>query len=112
MPRPSKKQGPPEKYDEHAPRPVDKGGTKFLGEVPGWQVRDGRLFREVWFSSFREAMTFVNKVAEIAEKENHHPDMCISYNIVKLELYTHDIKGLSRKDFMLAEKISQIEPQL
>ena len=54
-------------------------------------------------------MRFVNKVAEIAEQEDHHPDIKIKYNKVELELWTHSIKGLSENDFILAAKIDEIK---
>ena len=53
-------------------------------------------------------MKFVNKVAKIAEKEDHHPDIKINYNRVELELTTHAISGLSQNDFILAAKIDEI----
>ena len=53
-------------------------------------------------------MNFVNKIAGIAEEESHHPDICIFYNIVKIELSTHAIVGLSENDFILAAKVDSI----
>lgn len=53
-------------------------------------------------------MNFVNKVAEIANAENHHPDIYIFYNKVKLELSTHAVGGLSENDFILAAKINRL----
>ena len=90
---------------------------KYLEQVPGWtlipdlnpkpeQARFGaRLRREYKFKDFIGAINFVNKVAEIAEGEGHHPDMQIHYNKVVLELSTHAIGGLSENDFILAAKI-------
>ena len=60
------------------------------------------------FKDFKEAMKFVNKVAEAAEQEGHHPDIHIYYNKVRLELTTHKIKGLSENDFILAAKINAL----
>jgi 4a-hydroxytetrahydrobiopterin dehydratase len=57
------------------------------------------------FKYFKEAMVFVNKIAELAESEGHHPDIEISYNKVEIELTTHAIGGLSTNDFILASKI-------
>ena len=53
-------------------------------------------------------MKFVNFVAEIAEQEGHHPDFCVHYNRVEIELFTHAIKGLSENDFIVAAKIDKI----
>ena len=60
------------------------------------------------FKNFVEAMAFINKVADIAEEERHHPDIHISYNKVQLTLTTHAIHGLSENDFILAAKIDSL----
>jgi 4a-hydroxytetrahydrobiopterin dehydratase len=74
----------------------------------GWELQQGELVRQFKFRDFREAMAFVNKVAEIAEAEHHHPDIAISYNRVRLTLFTHAIKGLSDNDFIVAAKVAQL----
>lgn len=73
-----------------------------------WKLEDFRLRRRFNFRDFREAMNFTNKVADIAEKEWHHPDIKIFFNIVDIELWTHSIKGLSKNDFVLAAKIDTL----
>jgi len=60
------------------------------------------------FSDFVEAMEFVNKVADIAEKEGHHPDITIHYNKVEIILWSHFVNGLSINDFIIAAKIDNI----
>ena len=79
-------------------------------EISGdWEVLDGKkLFLKKKFEDFKTAMVFVNKVAEIAETDQHHPDIEIFYSIVKLTLWTHAIAGLSENDFIMAAKIDQI----
>ena len=79
-----------------------------LQEVRGWALKDGRLEKDFKFKDFAEAMRFINKVADVAEAEGHHPDIHISYNKVNIVLWTHAIKGLSRSDFILAAKIDTI----
>ena len=80
-----------------------------LGSVKNWALVDGKkISKELKFNGFVEAMKFVNRVAEIAESEGHHPDIFISYNKVRFELTTHAIKGLSQNDFILAAKIDEI----
>jgi 4a-hydroxytetrahydrobiopterin dehydratase len=81
-----------------------------LKEVPGWQLaaEAGSISREFKFKGFMDAMEFVSQVADIAEMEDHHPDIHIFYNRVKLELSTHAIKGLSENDFIVAAKINQL----
>jgi len=77
-------------------------------EVPQWNLKDKALEREFRFKNFREAMDFVNRLANVAEEQNHHPDICISYNKVRLEVSTHRIGGLSKNDFALAAKIDKL----
>ena len=74
-----------------------------------WEVAEGKkIFRRFSFKNFKEAMAFVNKVADIAESEGHHPDIFVSYNKVKITLFTHAIGGLSENDFILAAKIEKL----
>ena len=79
-------------------------------QVPKWKLRkdEPRLWREFTFKDFVRAMKFVNKVAELAESEGHHPDLHIHYNRVKLVLWTHDIGGLSENDFIVAAKVDKL----
>jgi 4a-hydroxytetrahydrobiopterin dehydratase len=74
-----------------------------------WEIVDNTKLKRVFtFEDFAQALAFVNKVGEMAEAANHHPDIQILYNTVILELWTHDISGLSETDFDLAAKIDQI----
>ena len=75
-----------------------------------WMLIDGghMLARTFNFKDFVETMKFVNKVAEVAEEEGHHPDMSISYNTLSIELTTHAINGLSENDFILASKVDEL----
>jgi 4a-hydroxytetrahydrobiopterin dehydratase len=82
--------------------------AKLALEIPNWTLQEKSMFREWVLKDFKEAITFVNKIAELAEQENHHPDICISYNKVHIELSTHKIGGLSMNDFILAAKIDQL----
>lgn len=83
---------------------------KYLSQVNGWVVIDGnkRINKKFKFKNFVDAMKFINNVAEIAEKEKHHPNVHIFYNTVELELWTHAIGGLSENDFILASKVDKI----
>lgn len=80
---------------------------QFLGYLQlEWEVLDGtKIKHEFTFKDFNEAMDFVTKVAKLAEEEEHHPDIYIFYNKVRIELWTHAINGLSENDFILATKI-------
>ncbi len=73
-----------------------------LARLPEWGLLGESIQRTYEFPDFVEAMAFVNKVAERAEAEQHHPDILIRYNKVTLTLSTHDAGGLTQKDFDLA----------
>ena len=89
--------------------PLNEGEIeKLLKHVNGWDVEDGRLKKQFNFKDFREAMGFVNKIAEVAESEGHHPDIMIHYSQVNIELWTHAINGLSENDFIIAAKIDEL----
>jgi len=80
-----------------------------LKKLKGWKLKRREIWREFKFRSFIEAMRFVTRVAAIAEKYNHHPDILIKYNIVRLNLTTHDEGGLTEKDFNLAGQINKLK---
>ena len=83
----------------------------YVAEVPGWRLISGELLkivRELKLKDFAEAMRFVDRVAEVAEAEGHHPDFCVSWSRVRLELFTHAIGGLSENDFIMAAKIDEL----
>jgi 4a-hydroxytetrahydrobiopterin dehydratase len=82
--------------------------NKLLKQIPTWTLKDGHLYKKFKFKNFVEAMKFVNSIAEIAEQEGHHPDFCMHYNKVEVELWTHAINGLSENDFIVAAKIDEI----
>ena len=83
---------------------------KLTEETPNWAVvEDGkRLVRTVELEDFKAAMEFVNRVADVAEAEGHHPDIAIHWNRVALVLWTHKIGGLHENDFILAAKIDRL----
>ena len=75
----------------------------------GWTVVDGRLLRRrIKFSDFRSAFAMASAVAGIAEEEGHHPDLCVGWARLDIDLTTHAIHGLSRNDFILAAKIDSL----
>lgn len=78
-----------------------------LGDVPGWEVADGKLHREFRFGTFVDAFSFMTAVALVAEKLDHHPDWSNVYNRVVVDLSTHDVGGLSDLDFELAKAASE-----
>jgi 4a-hydroxytetrahydrobiopterin dehydratase len=72
----------------------------------GWNENEGALERTFAFENFREALDFVNKVGDLAEAENHHPDIAIDYNHVTLRWWTHTAGGITDRDRELADKTS------
>ena len=77
---------------------------------PHWHVVDEHhLEREIKFTNFREALTYTNKVGELAEKVQHHPDIYLAWGKVKLTLWTHKIDGLSESDFVFAAKVDGLK---
>jgi 4a-hydroxytetrahydrobiopterin dehydratase len=76
--------------------------------LPGWQIESGELVKSFQFTDFRAALGFVNRVGEAAEAAQHHPDIDIRYNKVRLSLVTHDAGGLTEKDFDLATKANSM----
>ncbi len=79
-----------------------------LKAIPEWKLSDGNLVRSFSFADFREAMSFVNSVAALAERAGHHPDIDIRYNKVDLALSSHDAGGITERDFSLAAEIGRI----
>ena len=91
--------------------PLKRGDSEsLLRQLKDWGLDEGALTisKGYVFKNFVEAMAFINKVADIAEEERHHPDIHISYNKVQLTLTTHAIHGLSENDFILAAKIDSL----
>jgi len=74
----------------------------------GWDRHGDMLVRSWQFSSFRRALEFVNQVASLAEKHDHHPDIILSYRQVRLELSTHSEGGLTPVDFDFAKELERI----
>lgn len=95
-----------------------KGGTpaltgaalaSYAAQVPQWTVvREHQLERVFKFPDFVTALAFVNRIGEVAEAENHHPDLELGWGRVAVKIYTHKIDGLSESDFILAAKIDAL----
>jgi 4a-hydroxytetrahydrobiopterin dehydratase len=86
----------------------DETIARELGEVPGWERAGDSIVRVVQLADFKEAMAFVNRVADLAEAQNHHPDITIQWNKVTLTLSTHSAGGLTENDFGLARRINAL----
>jgi len=86
---------------------------KYQKKVDGWELKKNEkdvffLEKKFTFKNFISSQNFVNKVGEISEKENHHPDIYFGWGYAKIIITTHAIEGLSENDFILAAKIDQI----
>ncbi|EKD27211.1 MAG: transcriptional coactivator/pterin dehydratase [uncultured bacterium] len=98
--------------------PCKKGGltlkteeiNEYLNQISGtWKnINFHHIEKEFQFKNFKEALDFTNKVGALAEKENHHPDINLTWGKVKILLWTHKISGLTENDFILASKIDQL----
>lgn len=84
--------------------------ARLLGLLPGWSLSDdGRMIRrEYRFRQYFETMAFVNAIAWIAHREDHHPDLEVGYSRCLVALSTHDVGGLSMNDFIVAAKIESL----
>ena len=82
----------------------------FHVQTPDWQLQEEahRIERSFWFRNFREALTFVQEIGELAESEGHHPNICFGWGNVTVSLQTKKIKGLHENDFIMATKIDRI----
>jgi 4a-hydroxytetrahydrobiopterin dehydratase len=76
--------------------------------VKGWKVSEGQLTKTFNFETYKDVLKFVNKVGLIAEKQNHHPDMLVKYNSVKISLFDHEDNKVSDKCHKLANLINKI----
>ncbi len=83
--------------------------TPLLNQIAGWQVVDEHhLKRQYAFPDFVTALSFVNKVGDVAESQGHHPDIYLAWGKVDISIWTHKINGLTESDFILAAKIDEL----
>jgi 4a-hydroxytetrahydrobiopterin dehydratase len=93
--------------------PLDKATVAMLiSDVMGWELRSGteegapqKLGKRFTFDDFLGSMAFVDKMAALAEEQEHHPDFCVRYSEVDVVFWTHTVGGLSENDFIMASKI-------
>lgn len=99
-------------------KPCDAGTASLKGDAlkqmknrlnGGWRVlEEQRLEKEFKFPDFGQALKFVNRVGDVAEKQNHHPDIYFTWGRARIQIWTHSINGLSENDFVLAAKIDDL----
>ena len=86
---------------------------KYLKKVDGWEVIADQssnyyLLKKFEFKNFLESQKFINKVSEVAEQENHHPDILFGWGYAEIKIFTHAIQGLAESDFILAAKVDKL----
>jgi 4a-hydroxytetrahydrobiopterin dehydratase len=86
------------------PREIEQ----LLAQLAGWQLRNGAITKSYEFKNYYQTMAFVNAVAWIAHREDHHPDMTVGYNKCAVDYSTHAIGGLSENDFICAAKVDAL----
>lgn len=81
-----------------------------MEQLPFWKVVDEHhLAKTFLFPDFMTALEFANQIGQLAEQQGHHPDLCISWGKLDVQIYTHKIHGLSESDFILAAKIDELQ---
>lgn len=89
--------------------PLDAAtSARLLADLPGWTKEGEQIARTFVFADHYEAMAFVNAVAWISHRENHHPDLAVGYKDVRITYWTHAIGGLSENDFICAAKVEKL----
>jgi 4a-hydroxytetrahydrobiopterin dehydratase len=81
-----------------------------LARLPGWQAADGAIVRRFDFPDFHRTMAFVNAVAWIAHREDHHPDLTVGYGHCTVRFSTHSVGGVSVNDFICAAQVDALRP--
>lgn len=76
-----------------------------LAQLPGWEYKDGAIGKTFSFDNYAETIAFVNGVAAIAQREDHHPDMLVGYDRCRVTYRTHSVGGISANDFICAAKV-------
>jgi 4a-hydroxytetrahydrobiopterin dehydratase len=83
-----------------------------LKKMEGWSHAGKALHKKYNFKSFMPAINFANRIAEAAERAQHHPDITINYSVVGVDLSTHSEGGVTESDFEMASRIDQIREEL
>lgn len=76
-----------------------------LEDLKIWSIQADKLVTRIEFENYREACFFANTVFSLAEREFHHPEVMVEYGAVEIDLWSHDVEGLTKKDFELAREI-------
>jgi 4a-hydroxytetrahydrobiopterin dehydratase len=79
-----------------------------LKELDGWKLENGVIAKAFSFKNHYQAIAFVNAIAWISHREDHHPDLAVGYNTCTVSYHTHAIRGLSENDFICAAKVDAL----
>lgn len=82
--------------------------SSLLSQLKGWQVSNHFIVKTYTFKNYYQTMAFVNALAWVSHREDHHPDITVGYNNCRVEFTTHAINGLSENDFICAAKIDKL----
>lgn len=86
--------------------------SKFVEVNCGWTIVDDKLQKEFLFSDFAQAFAFMTSIAKYAEEYNHHPEWFNVYKKVRVDLTTHEVSGISERDFKMAKKMDSVALQM
>lgn len=89
-------------------RSTEQALASFLQKNPKWRTQTAKLHREFVFRDFCEAFGFMSEIALVAERNGHHPEWFNVYNKVVVDLTTHEVGGITQRDFDLAEKMGEV----
>lgn len=89
----------------YSPAEIDR---QLQAKIPNWTFTKGKLTLVITCNTFSETIRLTNQIALLAEKYNHHPELHLSFVTLIIELYTHDLNGITQKDFDLAEEINTL----
>ncbi|MCB1214927.1 MAG: 4a-hydroxytetrahydrobiopterin dehydratase [Deltaproteobacteria bacterium] len=92
----------------NVPKLKREEAKKLLKEIPTWELRGEKIFKAYRFKNFLDSIAFVNRMADLAEDEGHHPNFAVNFKEVDVTIWTHAINGLSENDFILAAKLDEI----
>ena len=86
----------------------DAAARELLAQLDGWMLADGKIEKSFRFKNHHQTMAFVNAVAWVSHREDHHPDLSVGYADCRIRYWTHAVGGLSENDFICAAKIDRL----
>ena len=85
----------------------DEEVKRRISQLDGWELKEGKIVKTFRFSTFMNAIKFVNEIARIAEAYDHHPIITVIWKTVKISLISFDVNRITERDFILAKEIEQ-----